>query len=459
MMEKAPEISVGIVSGSGLTFTLNGQFTASSGSGNLAGQFNANAGRRSLAGQWTAMLQNGMILLRSNTSVIEAGDGITIVPSDPEHDSFTLHAVTIGVAFHWQRDEDQTFRGRLKFIVDNDRITAVNILSVEDYLLSVISSEMSATSSSDLLKAHAVISRSWLLAQMEKTARLKAGEGKYTTSVVTDTEITRWYDREDHSNFDVCADDHCQRYQGITRASTQIVEQAVRATSGEVLMYEGLICDARYSKCCGGITELFENAWEPVSHPYLQKITDSKQLSDGFSDDLTKEANAVKWIEGVPDAFCNTSDKKTLSQVLNNYDQETNDFFRWKVIYPQRELSSLVREKTGIDFGLITDLEPLTRGTSGRITRLRIKGDRKTLIIGKELEIRKALSKTHLYSSAFVVRKETNGGDPAFILHGAGWGHGVGLCQIGAAVMGASGYSYRDILAHYFRNALLKKIY
>ena len=445
-MDQAPEISVGIVSGSGLTFTLNGKYAVSSGG-------------RSFSGQWTALLQDGRILLRDTTAVVEAGDEITLVPSDPETDSFTLHAVTIGVAFHWQRNEDQTFRGRLKFIVENDRITAVNILSVEDYLLSVISSEMSATSSAELLKAHAVISRSWLLAQMDKTARLNAGEGKYTTSFITDTEIIRWYDREDHINFDVCADDHCQRYQGITRASTQIVEQAVRETSGEVLMYEGLICDARYSKCCGGITELFENAWEPVSHPYLQKITDSKQQPDGFNDELTQETNAVKWIEGVPDAFCNTNDRKTLSQVLNNYDQETNDFFRWKVTYPQKELSALVMEKTGIDFGLITELVPVTRGTSGRIIRLLIKGDRKTMIIGKELEIRKALSKTHLYSSAFFVEKETGGGETYFTLHGAGWGHGVGLCQIGAAVMGASGYPYSEILMHYFRNANLKKIY
>jgi SpoIID/LytB domain protein len=445
-MDQAPEISVGIVSGSGLTFTLNGQFSR-----NPAG--------RKLSGQWTALLQDGRILFRNKTAVVEAGDEVTLVPSDPGIDSFTLHAVTIGVAFHWQRNEDQTFRGRLKFIIENNSLTAVNILSVEDYLLSVISSEMSATSSAELLKAHAVISRSWLLAQMEKTARLKAGEEKYTTSIVTDTEITRWYDREDHSNFDVCADDHCQRYQGITRASTQIVGQALRETSGEVLIYNSMICDARYSKCCGGITELFENAWEPVSHPYLQKITDGAQLPAGFSTDLTEEADAVRWIKGVPDAFCNTYDKKILSQVLNNYDQETNDFFRWKVTYPQKELSALLREKTGIDFGLITELEPVARGTSGRIIRLRIIGDRKTMIIGKELEIRKALSKTHLYSSAFVIGKSLEGGEIHFILQGAGWGHGVGLCQIGAAVMGASGYSYRDILKHYFINADLKKIY
>lgn len=446
MMDQTPVITVGIVSGSGLTFTLNGGFTFGSGG-------------RNLSGQWTAVLQERKILLNDNSVVVEAGNEITLVPSDPELDSFTLHTVTIGVAFHWQRNEDQTFRGRLKFIVENDRITAVNILSVEDYLLSVISSEMSATSSPELLKAHAVISRSWLLAQMEKTARLKAGEGKYTTSIITDTEITRWYDREDHSNFDVCADDHCQRYQGITRASTPIVEQAVRKTAGEVLMYDGVICDARYSKCCGGVTELFENAWEQSNHPFLQKITDSRETPAGFNTDLIQESNAVRWINGVPEAFCNTNDKMILSQVLNNYDQETNDFFRWKVTYPQRELSLLVREKTGIDFGMITDLEPVTRGTSGRIIRLRITGDKKTMIIGKELEIRKALSKTHLYSSAFVVEKHEEGEETTFVLHGAGWGHGVGLCQIGAAVMGASGYSYKDILMHYFTHAGLKRIY
>jgi len=443
-ISKAPEISVGIVSGSGLTFTLNGYFTE---------------GGHRFTGQWTALLKEGRIILSDGTKVIDAGAELTIVPEDIESNSFTLHSVTIGVAFHWQRNEDQTFRGDLRFIIENDRVTAVNILPVEEYLLSVISSEMSATSSAELLKAHAVISRSWLLAQMEKTARLKAGEEKYGTSFVTDTEITRWYDREDHNNFDVCADDHCQRYQGITRASTPVVRQAIRETSGEILMNDGQICDARYSKCCGGITELFENAWEPVSHPYLQKVIDNKDMPSGFNGDLTREANAVKWITGAPDAFCNTKDKETLKQVLNNYDQETNDFFRWKVTYPREELSILVREKTGIDFGLITDIEPVTRGTSGRIVRLRIKGERRTMIIGKELEIRKAFSKTHLYSSAFFVEKHVEKGELHFILHGAGWGHGVGLCQIGAAVMGASGYSYNGILMHYFTNATLKKIY
>ncbi|MFN2335920.1 MAG: SpoIID/LytB domain-containing protein [Bacteroidales bacterium] len=447
MTEKqTPEISVGIVSGNGLTFTLNGEFSA------------GEAGRM-LSGRFTALAREGNLLLKSENETVEAGAEVNITPKDYGDCSFTLHAVTIGVDFHWQRDEDQTFRGTLRFTVRGGQVTAVNLLTVEDYLVSVISSEMSATSSGGLLRAHAVISRSWLLAQIDKTLHLSTKAEKYRTTFVSSTEITRWYDREDHKDFDVCADDHCQRYQGITRASTKEVEQAVRDTRGEVLMDGDAICDARYSKCCGGITELFENVWEPVSHPYIQKLTDGRQPPEGFNTDLTNEENAVRWIMGNPDAFCNTADGNILSQVLNNYDQETNDFFRWKVVYSQGELSTLVRERTGIDFGLITALEPLTRGTSGRIIRLKITGENKTMIIGKELEIRKALSKSHLYSSAFVVETVAGEGEVTFILHGAGWGHGVGLCQIGAAVMGASGFGYREILSHYFVNAALIKMY
>lgn len=447
MTEKqTPEISVGIVSGNGLTFTLNGEYTAGEAC-------------RMLSGRFTALAREGNLILKSENETVEAGAEVNITPKDYGSCSFTLHAVTIGVDFHWQRDEDQTFRGTLRFMVRGGQVTAVNLLTVEDYLVSVISSEMSATSSGGLLRAHAVISRSWLLAQIDKTLHLSTKAEKYRTTFVSSTEITRWYDREDHKDFDVCADDHCQRYQGITRASTKEVEQAVRDTRGEVLMYGDAICDARYSKCCGGITELFENVWEPVSHPYIQKLTDGRQPPEGFNTDLTNEENAVRWIMGNPDAFCNTADGNILSQVLNNYDQETNDFFRWKVVYSQGELSALVRERTGIDFGLITALEPLTRGTSGRIIRLKITGENKTMIIGKELEIRKALSKSHLYSSAFVVETVDGEGEVTFILHGAGWGHGVGLCQIGAAVMGASGFGYREILSHYFVNAAIKKMY
>lgn len=443
---KAPEISVGIVTGSGLTVTLNGAFTTSE-------------GKETLTGSMTVLAESEKMLLTGEGGSIEAGKEITLKPADSEKCSFTLHAVTIGVDFHWQRDEDQTFTGMLRLILRGGKVTAVNILPVEDYLASVISSEMSATSSGQLLRAHAVISRSWLLAQIDKTLRLSNSGEKYRTSFTTETEITRWYDREDHKDFDVCADDHCQRYQGITRASTPVVEQAVTETCGEVLMSGDFICDARYSKCCGGITELFENVWEPVSYPYLQGVTDNSMQRQGTVTDLTIEENAVKWISGSPDAFCNTTDKNILSQVLNNYDQETNDFYRWKVVYTQDELSALIMEKTGIDFGLITALEPLARGTSARIIRLQITGEKRTMVIGKELEIRKALSKSHLYSSAFFVEKQSGTEGVTFVLHGAGWGHGVGFCQIGAAVMGASGYNYREILSHYFINSVIKKLY
>lgn len=444
--KREPEISVGIVSGSGLTFTLNGDFIS------------GDSGKP-MSGRYTAVAGSDGLLLKNETETVRTGDEVTFTPSSFTDCSFTLHAVTIGVNFHWQRDEDQTFRGNLKFLLRGGQVTAINILPVEEYLVSVISSEMSATSSGELLKAHAVISRSWLLAQIDKTLRLSGTGEKYRTSFVTEGEITRWYDREDHRDFDVCADDHCQRYQGITRASTKAVEDAVRNTDGEVLMHNDFICDARYSKCCGGATELFENAWEPVHHPYLGKVIDAGNSAHITNIDLTDETNAVEWIKGNPEAFCNTSDRVILSQVLNNYDQETNDFFRWKVTYSQDELSTLVRERTGIDFGTVTAVEPLTRGTSGRITRLRITGDLRSMVIGKELEIRKALSKSHLYSSAFFVEKTEDQGVTHFVLHGAGWGHGVGLCQIGAAVMGASGYTYRQILFHYFTGSEIKKLY
>jgi SpoIID/LytB domain protein len=318
---------------------------------------------------------------------------------------------------------------------------------------------MRATSSEEFLKAHAVISRSWLLAQIEKSRKIKASGRNYAAWTETENEIVHWYDREDHQNYDVCADDHCQRYQGITRAFTPAVVKVIKDTYGEVLTYEGSICDTRYYKCCGGMTELFENTWEPVNHPYLQGIADTASFPAGKNDDLSEEDNVKKWILGSPDAFCNTSDRKILSQVLNDYDQETNNFFRWKATYNQGELSDLVKERTGIDFGIITDLFPLERGVSGRITRLKIEGTIKTMIIGKELEIRKSLSRSHLYSSCFFIEKLEGTEGIKFILHGAGWGHGVGLCQIGAAMMGAKGYSYREILMHYFRGATIEKLY
>ncbi|MDR1259018.1 MAG: SpoIID/LytB domain-containing protein [Tannerellaceae bacterium] len=380
-------------------------------------------------------------------------DGLSFEPSSRTA-SFDLKEVAIGIDFHWQRKEDQRFRGTLNIVARGDKIIAINRVDVEEYLTSVISSEMSATASTEFLKAHAVISRSWLLSRIYTTEHLSDRQ----TACRTDDELVRWYDHEDHDMFDVCADDHCQRYQGITRASTQLVAEATGLTRGEILVNNGAICDTRFSKCCGGITERFENVWEPTLHSYLTALRDSP---DTNLPDLTTEAEAARWICSSPESFCNTNDKGILSQVLNNYDRETTDFFRWKVWYPQEQLSRLICRKSGIDFGGIIDLIPLRRGSSGRIEKLKILGTRFTYTIGKELEIRRTLSESHLYSSAFVVEKEADeGGLPkSFTLTGAGWGHGVGLCQIGAAVMGARGYGYRQILAHYYPGAEIEKKY
>ncbi len=372
--------------------------------------------------------------------------------------TFWLRGVTIGVNFHWERKEDQRFGNALKIIAEEGKLTAVNLIGVEDYLTSVISSEMSATASLELLKAHAVISRSWLLAQIEKNKEIAENPEGYSACTQTKEELIRWYDREDHMNFDVCADDHCQRYQGLTRASTGKVRDAVAATWGELLLSGGKICDARFSKCCGGVMEEFQNCWEPVKYCYLRSYRDSRNPHD--VPDLTKEDNVQEWIMGSPDAFCNTVDKGVLSQVLNNYDQETVNFFRWKQVYGQRELRELILNRSGVDYGDIKALVPVERGMSGRLVKLKIEGTDKSMIIGKELEIRRTLSTSHLYSSAFIVRTEGEfaAGDgsqvPAgFILYGAGWGHGVGLCQIGAAVMGEQGYKYKEILLHYYIGA------
>ena len=405
------------------------------------------------AGIYSVKWAEGKILFRD-----ERYDEIVFQPADPHKNAFELKDVIIGVNFHWERKEDQRFLGGLKFIVENDAVTAINIVALEDYLTSVISSEMSATSSKQLLKAHAVISRSWLLAQ---TAKNKSIANDYRTEYRTSTELIRWYDREDHLHFDVCADDHCQRYQGITKESTALVKTVIEETRGETLVYNGSICDARFSKCCGGAMETFENVWEPIAYPYLQGKADTLDTSFVLPD-LTIEENADEWIRSAPPAFCNTHDASVLKQVLNDYDQETADFFRWKVVYSQEELSSLIRERSGIDFGEIISLEPLERGTSGRIVRLKIIGTERVMTIGKELEIRRTLSKSHLYSSAFVVDADDEDDEvipSQFTLTGAGWGHGVGLCQIGAAMMAEQGYDYLQILNHYFPGAEIEKNY
>ena len=407
-------------------------------------------------------------------------DELLFEPVNETTDAFELLDVTIGINFHWERKEDQRFLGSLKIIVENKKLTGINVINVEDYLTSVISSEMSATASLELLKAHAVISRSWLLAidnSIDNSLRHDSAAPNNAANCQLSTVNCqlKWYERDAHTRFDVCADDHCQRYQGITRASTEIVKQAIAATRGQVLTSDGKICDARFSKCCGGAFEEFQYCWEATPHPYLRKQRDFRIFNPKTCDlsfeatraggglpDLTDEQEAETWIRTSPPAFCNTTNKRILSQVLNNYDQETTDFYRWKMEYTQEELSALILKRSGIDYGQIIDLVPIARGTSGRLWKLKIVGTKRTLTIGKELEIRRTLSTSHLYSSAFIVGKEDvspEGIPGRFILTGAGWGHGVGLCQIGAAVMGEEGYKYDAILLHYFIGASIEKLY
>jgi SpoIID/LytB domain protein len=440
-----PQLRIGIMYEPAIEFILNGKYILKE------------TGKK-IEGENRISYNHGRIILNDD---VMSGGSLFFEPENYEAASFDLLHVTIGIKFHWERKENQKFKGSLQFIVENEKLTAINVLSLEDYLLSVISSEMSATSSLELLKAHAVISRSWLLAQVMKGKQLEHSKEKYQSIYETAEEYIRWYDREDHTHFDVCADDHCQRYQGITRQTSQLVAKAIDETRGLCLMYKGQVCDARFYKSCGGVTELFEKTWEPVNHPYLQAVVDNPHTPSGYDMDLTKEEAAEHWIRTSPEAFCNTQDKKVLSQVLNDYDQETTDFYRWKVAYTQEQIAELISRKTGKDFGAIIDLVPVERGNSGRLIKLKIIGSRLTIIIGKELQIRKVLSESHLYSSAFVVDKnKVNDGIPGeFVLTGAGWGHGVGLCQIGAAMMGEKGYSYTEILNHYFKGAELSPLY
>lgn len=465
-------------------------------------------------------------------------------PEEGDSRGFTLHKVRIGINFHWEREEDQLFSGGLTILPSEDGLVAINSVLTEDYLLSVISSEMNGDAPEEFLKAHAVISRSWLLARptlgggdnahgsegprhsaaangdnpdsQESPENGHSGQGISVLGSFENDRITRWYDREDHSLFDVCADDHCQRYQGLLRAGNANIRRAIEATRGLVLTDgpDGAICDTRFSKCCGGVSERFSACWADEDYAYLQPVrdyaclqTDEDNAADdgtpdavgtvaaestcskpgfpaasptprntvGIIPDLSDEQNAREWILSSPEAFCNTSDPALLSTVLNSYDQETADFYRWRVEYTQEELSDLLRRRSGIDFGSVLELRPLRRGASGRIIELLIRGTLQTVTVGKELEIRRWLSESHLYSSAFVVdtvyaEPASDGQDirpdinapaiPAgFILHGAGWGHGVGLCQIGAAAMSARGCTFDRILAHYFRGSCLTRLY
>ena len=387
-------------------------------------------GGREYCGPQKALFSNGRILF-------DGGEYDELLFAAPERGEgfsdavFALAGVTIGVDFHWERQETQRFAGSLRIIVENGRLTAINVIGIEDYLRSVISSEMKASAPQEFLKAHAVISRSWLLAQIRKKEKsLPRPEPK-----IRDGRLIRWFDREDHLNFDVCADDHCQRYQGLSRVAADAVDKVVEATWGEVLTYGGKICDARFSKCCGGVTELFSSCWEDIDYPYLRSVADAPS-------------------EGA-DPFCKTRDRRLLSHVLNDYDLETLDFFDWKVEYTRSELSELICRRSGIDFGQVRELITLRRGPSGRIVELEIVGSKRSLTVGKELMIRRWLSESHLKSSAFTISYD----DDRIILTGRGWGHGVGLCQIGAAVMGEKGYAYSEILSHYFPGSVLEKEY
>lgn len=438
---KQPDVTVGIVSAQKIHFSLNKPYLAKG---------------EKVLGEQVVEFSEGGVLWNGNQY-----SQLTFHPQSADA-SFSLSDVTIGVNFHWERKENQTFLGTLRFVVESDKIVAINELPVEKYLESVISSEMSATSSLELLKAHAVISRSWLLAQMKKRREVAESGNNFFSFTKKEDTLIRWYDREDHTLFDVCADDHCQRYQGITKETSPHVAEAIRQTKGQILMDGEEICDARFSKCCGGITEEFQYCWEDTPKTYLTAVRDIALGVEHTLPNLTNEEEAEKWIRFNPPAFCNTQDKKILSEVLNDYDQETVNFYRWKETLSQEKLQQLIADKLKMDLGAILDMKAVERGKSGRISKLQIIGTEKTFTIGKELEIRRTLSDSHLLSSAFVVDKydkDEQGVPQRFELIGAGWGHGVGLCQIGAAVMGEQGYHYDAILLHYYQGAEIKKLY
>lgn len=438
---KQPDVTVGIVSAQKIHFSLNKPYLAKG---------------EKVLGEQVVEFSEGGVLWNGNQY-----SQLTFHPQSADA-SFSLSDVTIGVNFHWERKETQTFLGTLRFVVESDKIVAINELPIEKYLESVISSEMSATSSLELLKAHAVISRSWLLAQMKKRREVAESGNNFFSFTKKEDTLIRWYDREDHTLFDVCADDHCQRYQGITKETSPHVAEAIRQTKGQILMDGDEICDARFSKCCGGITEEFQYCWEDTPKTYLTAVRDIALGVEHTLPNLPNEEEAEKWIRFNPPAFCNTQDKKILSEVLNDYDQETVNFYRWKETLSQEKLQQLIADKLKMDLGAILDMKAVERGKSGRISKLQIIGTEKTFTIGKELEIRRTLSDSHLLSSAFVVDKydkDEQGVPQRFELIGAGWGHGVGLCQIGAAVMGEQGYHYDAILLHYYQGAEIKKLY
>ena len=442
MISKEPKIRVGVLDRCReVRGTFNGTFLV-----NGVYQFN---------GGFSALVEKGAVVLSSDDSSQTYREKEFFCQSEPEG-SFTLQGVLIGIRFHWEREEDQNFSGTLRLVArDDGTLTAINEISVEEYLTSVISSEMSGDAPIEFLKAHAIASRSWLVAMLARAGEKSGSTPKKT--IQSEGELIRWYDREDHDIFDVCADDHCQRYQGIAKVNSGRAIEAVDATRGLFILHGEKICDARFFKACGGRTEKFENAWEDKHIAYLESVSDSEV---GHPRILT-EQEAEDWILSNPDAYCNTTDQAFLRQILPSFDQETRNFFRWVIDYEREALEQIIRAKSGLDFGALLNLVPLQRGPSGRIVKLRIEGSKRTLVIGKELEIRRWLSETHLYSSAFVVMTERDeeGIPKRFLMYGAGWGHGVGMCQIGAAVMAAKGFNAEQILKHYYQQSELKKLY
>ncbi|MFP5262987.1 MAG: SpoIID/LytB domain-containing protein [Blastocatellia bacterium] len=452
--EKEPVIRVGLMTG------------ARSAQVSLRGRFVSEAGDSLAEGDYSASLDGGVVRLDREPGL--GGPSILLRPADFDSCVFTVHDITIGIDFHWERKEAQQFKGALRLAATAEGLSLINELPLESYLVSVISSEMSASCPAELLRAHSVVSRSWLLAQLSRAAAgAQSGadltdRGESLTAARPADEVIRWYDRESHADFDVCADDHCQRYQGISKAFSRQAFDAARETRGNVLVSGGEICDTRYSKSCGGMTELYRAAWEDREVPYLSPVYDGPGGVPGYRMPLADESNAAAWITSSPPAYCNNVPAELLGRILPGFDQETRDFYRWEICYSQDELCEITRAKLGTDFGRILALEPVERGESGRIIRLRIRGTARSLMVGKELEIRRALSRSHLYSSAFVVKTEQGGaedGPARFRLIGAGWGHGVGLCQIGAAVMADEGRAHGEILAHYFRGATLRVLY
>ena len=422
---------------------LNGQFLAE-GAGLTSGPFHVRADTSGIA----FFGEGQHPITRSSFIRLAAREGST----------FKISGVTIGIRFHWERKEDQVFQGNLVLRAREDNsIAVINEIPLEDYLVSVISSEMSGQAPEEFLKAHAIMSRSWLLAALDQKNISASASGTMPKGAEDPAELVRWYNREDHDIFDVCADDHCQRYQGITKIVSARAHQAVKETKGTILSYGDRVCDARYYKACGGLTENYETAWEDTPIPYLVSVADSP----GSFSPVTSEDEAARWIFSSPDAYCNTKDTTLLAGILPGFDQETTAFFRWKVQYTRQELEDIIRQKSGIDFGTLHEIVPLERGPSGRIRRLRITGSKRSVVVGKELEIRRWLSPSHLYSSAFVVSVERapDGRPERIVFDGAGWGHGVGLCQIGAAVMASKGFTAQQILEHYFSGAQIKKVY